>query len=81
MNNGLDAALGPSNPNARRIAVPNECVFMVMGKGGETLQQIQYESGALRVELASRPTPGTNSRDVYVEGSYDAYLKVIISYS
>ena len=76
MNNGLDAALGPSNPNARPIAVPNECIYMVMGKGGETLQQIQYDSGALRVELASRPSPGTNSTEIYVEGSYDAFLKV-----
>lgn len=76
INNGLDASQGPSNPNARCIAVPNECVYMVLGKGGETLQDIQYSSGAQRVELSSLVTPGTNSRNVYVEGTYDAYTKV-----
>jgi hypothetical protein len=76
INNGLDAGQGPSNPNARSIAVPNECIHMVLGKGGDTLKEIQYTSGAERVELSTVVTPGTNSRNVYVDGSYEAYTKV-----
>lgn len=76
INNGLDAGQGPSNPNARSIAVPSECIHMVLGKGGDTLKEIQYTSGAERVELSTVVTPGTNSRNVYVDGTYEAYMKV-----
>lgn len=76
--NGLDAGQGPSNPNAKSIAVPNECIYMVLGKGGDTLKDIRFTSGAERVELSSVITPGTNSRNVYVDGSYEAYTKVLL---
>lgn len=49
---------------------------MVLGKGGDTLKDIRFTSGAERVELSSVITPGTNSRNVYVDGSYEAYTKV-----
>lgn len=78
MNHGLDPADGPSNPNAKSIAVPNECIDMIMGKGGDTLREIQYTSGAERVELAAHMTPGTNSRNVYVDGNYEAFLTVVL---
>lgn len=76
INHGLDAGLGPSNPNSRTIVIPDDCVQMVLGKGGDTLQDIQYSSGAHRVELASAVTPGTTQRNVYVDGSKEAYKKV-----
>jgi len=31
------------------IEVPNDCVGLVIGKGGETIKKLQDESGAIKV--------------------------------
>lgn len=76
VNHGYDPSEGPSNPNSRTIEVPKECFDMIMGKGGDTLKGIQYNSGAKKVELASNVQPNSNFINVYVDGSYEAYLQV-----
>lgn len=73
---GLDSVAGPTDPNAKQISIPNECVNIIMGNGGDTLKEIQYNAGAEKVELSANITPGTNSRNIYVIGSQEAYLNV-----
>lgn len=37
---------GPPSPMAYIIPVPNDIVGLIIGKGGETIRQLQLESGA-----------------------------------
>ena len=37
---------GPPNPNAYVVPVPNDCVGLIIGKGGETIRNLQLQSGA-----------------------------------
>jgi len=37
---------GPPSANAYILPVPNDCVGLIIGKGGETIRQLQQESGA-----------------------------------
>ena len=37
---------GAPSPNAYVIPVPNDIVGLIIGKGGETIRQLQLESGA-----------------------------------
>lgn len=76
VSHGLDSVSGPTDPNARNIPIPNECVNIIMGNGGDTLRDIRYNAGAEKVELSATITPGTNSRNVYVIGSFEAYTNV-----
>jgi hypothetical protein len=32
---------GPPSPNAMIIAVPNDCVGLIIGKGGDTIRHLQ----------------------------------------
>ena len=36
---------GPPSPNAMIIAVPNDCVGLIIGKGGDTIRHLQQKSG------------------------------------
>ena len=36
---------GPPSPYAVIIAIPNECVGLIIGKGGETIRHLQVRSG------------------------------------
>lgn len=76
VSHGLDGVSGPTDPNARTISIPNECVNIIMGNGGDTLRDIQYNAGAEKVELSANITPGTNSRNVYVLGTYESFTNV-----
>jgi len=63
---------GPPSPNAYIIPVPNECIGLIIGKGGETIRQLQQESGA-KIQVAKKEIPNTNIRNVFVEGAPDRY--------
>eukprot|EP00347_Sterkiella_histriomuscorum_P018338 403345886 len=70
---------GPPSPHAYIIPVPNECVGLIIGKGGDTIRQIQLKSGA-RVQVAKKQIPqsqmpGAQMRNVFIEGSLEKYEK------
>jgi hypothetical protein len=48
----------------------------VIGKEGETIKQIAKRSGAIKVQVATCSAPGSNSRNIFVEGDYDAVERV-----
>jgi far upstream element-binding protein len=52
--------------------VPNDCVGLIIGKGGETIRQLQLESGA-KVQVAKKEIGDTGVRNVFVEGSPEKY--------
>jgi far upstream element-binding protein len=52
--------------------VPNDCVGLIIGKGGETIRQLQQESGA-KIQVARKEVTATNMRNVFVEGTPDRY--------
>lgn len=53
--------------------MPNDCVGLIIGKGGETIRLLQNESGA-RIQVAKKES-GQGMRNVYVEGSADKFEK------
>ncbi len=80
----LTTPYGPPAPDAYIIEIPNDCVGLVIGKGGETVRRLQDDSGAKKVQVAADTAPGSNSRNIFVEGDRQAYntvkkmLKVIV---
>jgi far upstream element-binding protein len=46
MDDSMMTPYGPPSPYAYIIPVPNDCVGLVIGKGGETIRNLQQESGA-----------------------------------
>jgi far upstream element-binding protein len=69
-------ALGIINPTAYILPVPNECVGLLLGDGGETIRQIQKKAEAHNVQMQADSNPNSKTRNVYVEGSEDAFLRV-----
>lgn len=65
---------GPPSPYAYIIPIPNDCVGLVIGRGGETIRNLQQESGA-KIQVAKKEIPNTNMRNVFVEGTPDKYQK------
>lgn len=65
---------GPPNSSAYIIPVPNDIVGLIIGKGGETIRQLQNESGA-KIQVAVKEVEATNCRNVFVEGPDDKYRK------
>lgn len=63
---------GPPSKNAYIIPVPNECVGLIIGKGGETIRQLQQESGA-KIQVAKKEMQNTGVRNVFVDGPADRY--------
>jgi len=63
---------GPPSPYAYIIPVPNDCVGLIIGKGGETIRQLQMESGA-KIQVAKKEIENSNLRNVFVEGPHDKY--------
>ena len=72
----LTTPYGPPSPDAFIIPVPNDCVGLVIGKGGETIKHLQTESGAKKVQVAADSAPGSNVRNVFVEGDRESYERV-----
>ena len=63
---------GPPSPQAYVIPVPNECVGLIIGKGGEMIRALQLKSGA-KIQVAKSMIPDTNQRNVFVEGPLEKY--------
>lgn len=72
----LTTPYGPPAPDAVIIPVPNDCVGLVIGKGGETIKLLQAQSGARKVQVAADSAPNSNYRNVFVEGEQDSVEKV-----
>ena len=72
----LTTPYGPPSPNAFVVAVPNDCVGLVIGKSGETIKLLQANSGARRVQVAAASAPGSGVRNVFVEGERESYERV-----
>ena len=70
---------GPPSPYAYIIPVPNECVGLIIGKGGETIRYLQMKSGS-KIQVAKKEIPGTSLRNVFIEGQPDKFegAKVLI---
>lgn len=66
---------GIANANAYIIPVPNEAVGLVIGMGGETLKEIQMQSEAYSLHIAPDSAPGCPTRNLYVEGSEEAFFR------
>lgn len=70
---------GPPSQNAYIISVPNECVGLIIGKGGEIIRQLQQESGA-KIQVAKKEIQNTGVRNVFIDGPperYEAAKKMI----
>jgi len=65
---------GPPSAHALIIPVPNDIVGLIIGKGGETIRQLQLESGA-KIQVALKEVQATGMRNVFVEGPDDKYRK------
>ena len=49
------------------IAVPNDCVGLIIGKGGDTIRHLQQKSGC-KIQVAKREIPNSSLRNVFIEG-------------
>lgn len=65
---------GPASAQAYIIQVPNDVVGLIIGKDGETIRQLQLESGA-KIQVALKEVETTGLRNVFVEGSDEKYRK------
>jgi far upstream element-binding protein len=74
MDDSMMTPYGPPSPYAYIIPVPNDCVGLVIGKGGETIRNLQQESGA-KIQVAKKEIPNSNLRNVFVEGPPEKYQK------
>ena len=64
-----DPVFGPATP----VPVPEGCVGLIIGRGGETISRLQQATGA-RIQIPNEPHPGTNPpmRYILVGGLPDA---------
>ena len=69
-------ALGIINPTAYILPIPNECVGVLLGNSGETIRQIQQKAEAHNVQISADSNPNSRTRNIFVEGSEDAFLRV-----
>lgn len=49
------------------MSVPNDCVGLIIGKSGETIRKLHRETGC-NIQIAKKEIPGTDQRNVFVEG-------------
>lgn len=72
----LTTPYGPPSQDAYIIPVPNDCVGLVIGKGGDTIKMLQVQSGARKVQVAADSGPNSTTRNVFVEGDRESISKV-----
>ena len=65
---------GPPSALAYIIPIPDDCVGLIIGKGGETIRQLQLESGA-KVQVAKKMIEDTGMRNVLVEGPDEKFQR------
>lgn len=63
---------GPPSNKAFIVPVPDDVVGLIIGKSGETIRQLQSESGA-KIQVALKAMPENNMRRVFVEGPDDNF--------
>lgn len=80
--NGGGSASGSVPPHGRpqrddrekiqdAIFVPNEAVGMIIGKGGETIREMQNVTGC-KINVSQQPQPGQSEREIELVGTRDA---------
>lgn len=80
--NGGGSAGGSAPPQGRNprddrekiqdaIFVPNEAVGMIIGKGGETIREMQNTTGC-KINVSQQPQPGQSEREIELVGTRDA---------
>lgn len=78
INDGIDDTLktpyGLPSSSARIFKVPDDCVGLIIGKGGETIRKLQQESGA-KIQVAKKEIAQTGMRNVFIEGAPERYEK------
>lgn len=74
MDDSMMTPYGPPSPMAYIIPVPNDIVGLIIGKGGDTIRQLQAESGA-KIQVAKAEVKDSGVRNVFVEGPDDKYRK------
>ena len=76
MDESMMTPYGPPNPYAHVIQIPNECVGVLIGKGGESIKELQQKTGSkvqiARAECREDPT----KRNVFIEGSIQKFEEV-----
>jgi rRNA processing protein Krr1/Pno1 len=63
---------GLPSTSARILKVPDDCVGLIIGKGGETIRKLQQESGA-KIQVAKKEIAQTGMRNVFIEGAPERY--------
>ena len=64
---------GPSLSHVLKLCVPHGHVGAIIGKGGETIAEVQQKIGAkIKLSKANDFYPGTNERVCLISGSKDA---------
>ncbi|KAK7735268.1 hypothetical protein SLS53_007658 [Cytospora paraplurivora] len=53
------------------IFVPNEAVGMIIGKGGETIREMQNQTGC-KINVSQQPRPGEHEREIELVGTREA---------
>ncbi|KAI0107012.1 hypothetical protein GGR51DRAFT_163322 [Nemania sp. FL0031] len=70
-NYGRDSAQGGGDKINDSIYVPSEAVGMIIGKGGETIREMQNTTGC-KINVSQSSGPGEVEREIGLVGSHDA---------
>ncbi|KAJ8105701.1 hypothetical protein ONZ43_g7320 [Nemania bipapillata] len=70
-NYNRDSAQGGSDKINDSIYVPSEAVGMIIGKGGETIREMQNTTGC-KINVSQSSGPGEVEREIGLVGSHDA---------
>ena len=65
---------GPPSKDAKMVQIPNGVLGLLLGKKAETIKRINRDS-MCRVLIAKDKIPGTDFRNVFIEGDEEKYLK------
>lgn len=70
-NNGPGGGVGGEDKINDAIYVPSEAVGMIIGKGGETIREMQNTTGC-KINVSQSSGPGETEREIGLVGSRDA---------
>lgn len=68
--------LGIENLTAFVLPVPNECVGLLIGNHGQMIAEIQQKAEVMKIQMAADSNPNSNTRNLYIDGSEEAFLRV-----
>ena len=67
---------GPNNPFAHVLKIPNECVGVLIGKGGESIAKLQSQTGS-KIQIARQTCIDDSTKtNVFIEGNYAKFEEV-----